>query len=69
VQKRCEALGFALTADELSAVYHGVVTMGEHRKSIGDNDLKRIVERVRTTGGAAAPDTPHPEAVGYGHGV
>jgi hypothetical protein len=26
--------------------------MGEHRKSVGDNDLKRMIERVR--GGAAA---------------
>ena len=25
-----------------------VITMGEHRKSIGDGDLRRIVERVRT---------------------
>jgi len=30
-----------------------VITMGEHRKSIGDNDLKRIVERVRGVGAAA----------------
>ena len=24
------------------------VTMGEHRKSIGDNDIRRMVERVRS---------------------
>ena len=52
VQRRCETLGFVLTNDELGAVYHLVITMGEHRKSVGDNDLKRMVERVR--GGAAA---------------
>jgi 2-isopropylmalate synthase len=54
VQRRCETIGFVLTNDELAAVYHQVITMGEHRKSVGDNDLKRMVERVR---GAAAVRT------------
>jgi len=48
VGKRAEQLGLSLTADELAQVYHAVVTMGEHRKSIGDNDIRRMVERVRT---------------------
>ena len=60
VQRRCETIGLILTPEELAQVYHGVITMGEHRKSIGDNDLRRIVERVRSG---------HPETVGYGHGV
>jgi 2-isopropylmalate synthase len=47
VQRRAEQLGLVLTADELAQVYHAVITMGEHRKSVGDNDLKRMVERVR----------------------
>jgi 2-isopropylmalate synthase len=54
VQRRCETLGFVLTNDELGAVYHLVITMGEHRKSVGDNDLKRMIERVRGTAAAAA---------------
>ena len=45
--RRCEVLGFGLSSEELAAVYHEVVTLGEHRKSIGDNDLRRIVARVR----------------------
>jgi 2-isopropylmalate synthase len=49
VQRRCEILGFSLSADELGHVYHAVITMGEHRKSIGDNDLKRMIERVRSS--------------------
>ncbi len=49
VQRRCEVLGLALTSDELAQVYHAVITMGEHRKSIADNDLKRMVDRVRAT--------------------
>jgi 2-isopropylmalate synthase len=53
VQKRAEQLGLSLTQDELAHVYHAVVTMGEHRKSIGDNDLRRMVERVRA--GQATP--------------
>ncbi|MEQ1908976.1 MAG: 2-isopropylmalate synthase [Vicinamibacterales bacterium] len=48
VGRRAEQLGLSLTADELGQVYHAVVTMGEHRKSIGDNDIRRMVERVRS---------------------
>jgi 2-isopropylmalate synthase len=69
VQKRCETLGFTLTTEELGHVYHAVITMGEHRKSIGDGDLKRIVERVRNGETAAPTDGTHTEAVGYGHGI
>ncbi|MGE3955666.1 MAG: 2-isopropylmalate synthase [Vicinamibacterales bacterium] len=47
VGQRAEQLGLTLTQDELAQVYHAVVTMGEHRKSIGDNDIRRMVERVR----------------------
>jgi 2-isopropylmalate synthase len=48
VQKRCETIGLALTVDELGKVYHAVITMGEHRKAIADNDLRRMVDRVRS---------------------
>ena len=47
VQRRAEQLGLVLTNDELAQVYHAVITMGEHRKSVGDNDLRRMIERVR----------------------
>jgi 2-isopropylmalate synthase len=47
VQQRCETLGLAVTPTELEAVYHAVITLGEHRKAVGDGDLRRIVERVR----------------------
>jgi 2-isopropylmalate synthase len=66
VQRRCELLGITLTSDELGRVYHAVITLGEHRKSIGDGDLKRIVGRIRTGGPASASPS---ETVGYGHGV
>ena len=70
VQCRCEALGFNLTTSEIDQVYHGVISLGEHRKAIADGDLRRIIDRVRTPASAAAPQpTPHIEAVGYGHGV
>jgi len=48
VQRRAEQLGLVLTNDELAQVYHAVITMGEHRKAIGDNDLRRMIERVRS---------------------
>jgi 2-isopropylmalate synthase len=53
VQRRAEQLGLTLTPEELAQVYQAVITMGEHRKSIGDNDLRRMIERVRA--GQAAP--------------
>jgi len=70
VQSRCEALGFTLSQAEIGEVYRAVISLGEHRKAIGDNDLRRIVERVRTPSASGASTTPHHvEAVGYGHGV
>ena len=71
VQSRCETLGFTLTVGEIDQVYRAVISLGEHRKAIGDGDLRRIVERVRTPGSSTNPPTPapHVEAVGYGHGV
>jgi 2-isopropylmalate synthase len=47
VQRRAEQLGLVLTPEELAQVYQAVISMGEHRKAIADNDLKRMVERVR----------------------
>jgi 2-isopropylmalate synthase len=47
VQRRAEQIGFHLTSDELAQVYHSVITMGEHKKAIADNDLRRMIERVR----------------------
>ncbi len=47
VAKRVEQLGLTLSADELAQLYQAVTTMGEHKKGIGDNDLRRMVERVR----------------------
>ena len=48
VGQRAEQLGLQLSSDELAQVYQAVITMGEHRKSIGDNDIRRMVERVRS---------------------
>ncbi len=70
VQSRCETLGFTLTHAEIDQVYRAVISLGEHRKAIGDGDLRRIIDRVRTpASAAAAASAPHVEAVGYGHGV
>lgn len=70
VQSRCEALGYSLTHTEVDAVYHAVISLGEHRKAIADGDLRRIIDRVRTPAVVAAMSaSAHVEAVGYGHGV
>jgi 2-isopropylmalate synthase len=75
VQRRCDALDLKITAAEIEQVYRAVITFGEHRKIVGDGDLRRIVERLRA-GAAGAPTAPddtngghHVEHVGYGHGV
>src|SRR5262245_7890125 len=52
VHQRCETLGLNVSPNELEQVYHAVISLGEHRKGVGDGDLRRIVDRVR-----------HPEAV------
>ena len=70
VQSRCETLGFTLSPAEVAEVYRAVISLGEHRKAIGDGDLRRIVDRVRTPASAAAASSPaQVETVGYGHGV
>jgi 2-isopropylmalate synthase len=63
VQQRLEAIGLTITAAELEQAYHAVISLGEHRKAIGDGDLRRIVERVRCPGAADA------ETVGSRRGV
>jgi 2-isopropylmalate synthase len=72
VQRRCDALGLGVVPSEIDQVYRAVITLGEHRKIVGDGDLRRIVERLRA-GAPAAPDDAngghHVEHVGYGHGV
>jgi 2-isopropylmalate synthase len=70
VQSRCEALGYTLSQSEVVEVYQAVISLGEHRKAIGDNDLRRIIDRVRTPASAnPTATTHHVEAIGYGHGV
>src|SRR6185295_17345333 len=54
VLSRCEALGFCLSPSEIDEVYRAVITFADHRKALGDGDLKRIVDRVRTPDGPSA---------------
>ena len=67
VQQRLEAIGLTITAAELEQVYHAVISLGEHRKAIGDGDLRRIVERARSSGTDAG--SPQAETVGSRRGV
>ncbi len=54
VARRAEELGLTLTADELPEVYRAVIELGDRRKAVGDGDLRRIVDRVRS-GAATSP--------------
>ncbi|HXD72092.1 MAG TPA: hypothetical protein VN628_00075, partial [Vicinamibacterales bacterium] len=69
VQRRCDALGLGVTGPEIEAVYRAVITFGEHRKIVGDGDLRRIVERIRSGTQAVEEANGATEHVGYGHGV
>ncbi len=68
VERRCEELGFDLTAAAVNAVYVAVVALGAQRKAVGDGDLRRIVDAIRVDADAPA-GAAYGEAVGYGHGV
>ncbi len=52
VMRRCETLALNVTTAELEQVYRAVIAFTEHRKAVGDGDLRRIVERLRTSAGA-----------------
>jgi 2-isopropylmalate synthase len=75
VQRRCDAIGLGVTPLEIEQVYRAVISFGEHRKTVGDGDLRRIVERLRAEAAGVpamadeANGSPQAEHVGYGHGV
>jgi 2-isopropylmalate synthase len=69
VQRRCGAIGLDLSPADLEQVYLAVVTMGGARQAVGDDDLRRIVARLRDPDAALSPDAAQPETIGYGHGV
>jgi 2-isopropylmalate synthase len=68
VQSRCEAIGLQLSHADLDQVYREVIELAEHRKAVGDGDLRRIVDRLHASAGTAQPTGAHAD-VGYGHGV
>src|SRR6478609_3281702 len=56
VQRRCDTLALNVTTVEIEHVYRAVIAFVGHRKAVGDGDLRRIVERLRASGGAAKDD-------------
>ncbi len=73
VQRRCEQLGIELTRFELDRVYRGVIALADIQKTVNDEDLTLVVERVRQEIEEAAPSAATATAPasehGYGHGV
>jgi 2-isopropylmalate synthase len=72
VQRRCEQLGLSLSRFELDRVYRGVIALADIQKTVSEDDLCAVVERVRQDivdaaeqAATAAPGQEH----GYGHGV
>ena len=62
VKKRCEDLGYALSRFELDRVYREVIALADRQKSVEDDDVTAIVERVRT----ALADEPAPAVMAGG---
>ncbi|MXY22907.1 MAG: 2-isopropylmalate synthase [Acidobacteria bacterium] len=54
VKKRCEDLGYTLSRFELDRVYREVIALADRQKTVEDDDVAAIVERVR----AALGDAP-----------
>jgi len=71
VQRRCELIGASLTRFELDRVYRGVIALADIQKTVDDDDLAQIVERVRQEVAEQAADAAPAITVehGYGHGV
>ena len=69
VQSRCEALGYRFSLAELDHVYRAVIAFAETRKAIGDNDLRRIIERLRAEAGREGSPGTRVEPIGSRRGV
>lgn len=71
VGRRCEQLGLSLSRRDLDRVYRAMIARTARMKTIGDEDLRAIVEEEVGQIGAAAPADPYASiaAPGYGHGV
>ena len=54
VKKRCEDLGHELSRFELDRVYREVIALADRRKSVSDDDVTAIVERLQATAPAVA---------------
>ena len=71
VARRCEQLGVALNRRDLDRVYRAMIAMADRVRTIGDDDLRAIIEDE--CGIAAQPGTADAHAGlierGYGHGV
>ncbi len=57
VQNRCEELGYQLSRHELDQTYQAMVRLADEQKTVGDDDLRAVVERVRADQAAAEPKT------------
>jgi 2-isopropylmalate synthase len=73
VQRRCGQLGVELSRFELDRVYRGVIALADIQKTVNDDDLALIVERVRQEmellSASALPPASAISEHGYGHGV
>jgi 2-isopropylmalate synthase len=72
VQRRCQQLGLELSRFELDRVYRGVIALADIQKTVSDDDLALVVERVRQDAAATDAGTSSTTASaehGYGHGV
>jgi 2-isopropylmalate synthase len=71
VQRRCQQIGLELSRFELDRVYRGVIALADIQKTVNDDELSLVVERVRQEieESASSSSAAVPAEHGYGHGV
>jgi 2-isopropylmalate synthase len=57
VQNRCAELGYQLSRHELDQTYQAMIRLAGEQKTVGDDDLRAVVERVRADQAAAESKT------------
>ena len=72
MQRRCEQLGVTLGRFELDRVYRAVIALADIQKTVSDDDLTMVMERVRMDIRAEQDEAAGRGLTtekGYGHGV
>ena len=54
VQNRCQELGYSLSRQALDQIYVAMIRLADAQKSVGDDDLVAVIEKVQAEQGQPA---------------